>query len=68
LIHLWAQDTDERQIAIAFSVIKAIANHEGIGNIETNIIDRHIGRAPFWFVEQGTNSQTGRIAAQELRA
>ena len=52
-----AEDADEREIAVAFGVIEAVANDEFIADFETDVIGGELPGALFAFCEQHANAE-----------
>ena len=64
------QYSNVRQIAIAFRVVKPVADYEFIRNRKTNIIGGHVSQATLHFIQQDRDAQILRLAllqnAQEI--
>src|SRR4029077_3101815 len=56
------QDADIAQVAIALRIIQAIAHHEFVGNLKTDVVRPDLLHAPARFAQQRGHAQRTRLA------
>ena len=60
-----SQDANIAEIAIALGIVQAIADHEFVGNFETDVVRPDFFHAPPRFAEQGGHVQGARVALRD---
>jgi hypothetical protein len=62
---LEVEDADVGEVAIAFVVVEAVADHEFVGNDEAEVIGANVGDAAFDLVEKDSNAEMFGLALFE---
>src|SRR5205823_9100520 len=64
-VHGRLENADERQIAVQLAIVEPITDHEVVGDLKADVLERYVDQPPGGPVEQGHHVDRGRLASAQ---